>query len=155
MTRTVARPSDSATTARNASVNRPWKVLGNPSRPRGAGRLRPSSSALGEGVTDTTHRQDEGRRRRIVLDLVAQVGHMHVDGLLILVEGLVVAQQLEQLGPGVDAPRSRGEVAQDLELCRGQAHAPRAALDAPTLEVDQEVAVADHAATDRIRQVAV
>src|SRR5215471_4232151 len=116
MTRIVARPSDRMTTVRNATVSRPWKVRGKSRRSRWAGRRRPSSSALGEGVTDTTHRQDEGRRRRIVLDLVAQMGDVHVDRLLVLVEGLVVAQQLEQLGSGVDATRPRREMAQDLEL---------------------------------------
>src|SRR5262245_52477598 len=104
MTRIVARPSVSATTARNASVSRPWKVLGKSRRSRWVGRACPSSSsALGEGVTDTTHRQDEGRRCRVILDLVAQMRDVDIDGLLVLVQRLVIAQELEQLGPGVDA----------------------------------------------------
>ena len=61
---------------------------------------------------------------------------MDVDGLLVLVERLVVAQQLEQLAPAEDTAGPAGEVAQDLELGRGQRDAPRAALDAPALEVD-------------------
>src|SRR5579863_6050435 len=100
------------------SVSRAWNRRG---------RIRPSArrakrvgfrrrSALGEGVTGTTHRQHEGRHRRIVLDLVAQMAHMDVDRLLVLVERLVVAQQLEQLAPRVDAPGSAGEVAEDLEF---------------------------------------
>ena len=75
-------------------------------------------SALGEGVADTSDGQDEGRRGRVVLDLVAQVADVDVDRLLVLVERLVVAEQLEQLAAGVDAARPRGEVAQDLELGR-------------------------------------
>ena len=75
---------------------------------------------------------------------------MDVDGLLVLVERLVVAQQLEQLGAGVDPAGARGEVAQDLELGRGQADPPVAALDAPPLEVDEQVAVADDPATDGV-----
>ena len=63
-------------------------------------RARPARSALGEGVADTSDRQHEHRRRRIVLDLVAQMAHVDVDRLLVLVERLVVAQQLEQLARG-------------------------------------------------------
>src|SRR4249919_284682 len=101
----------SATTSRKASVSRAWKVRGK-SRRRPFGRLVRASgrSALGEGVADTSHRQDEGRRCGVVLDLVAQVAHVHVDGLLVLVERLVVAQQLEQLRAGIDPSRARGEV---------------------------------------------
>src|SRR5689334_609572 len=143
MTRIVASPSVSVTTARNASVRRPWNVLGNSRCSRWMGPRRPASSALGEGVADTTHRQDEGRRRRIVLDLVAKVGDVDVDRLLVLVERLVIAQQLEQLGSRVDAARSGCQVTQDLELRRGEADSPRTALDAAPLEVDEQVAVAD------------
>src|SRR5262245_37112343 len=107
-------------TATNATVNRPWKVRGIRWRSRAGIRERvaPAVSALGEGVPDTSDRQDEGRDGGVVLDLVAQVADVDVDGLLVLIERLVVAEQLEQLGSRVDAPRSRGEVAQDLELGR-------------------------------------
>ena len=73
-----------------------------PAQPtRQARRAAPAGrSALGEGVADTSHRQDERRRRRVVLDLVAQMADVDVDGLLVLVERLVVAQQLEQLASG-------------------------------------------------------
>src|SRR3954452_20090613 len=83
------------------------------------------------------------------------MAHVDVDGLLILVERLVVAQELEQLTPRVDAAGPRGEVAEDLELGRGQAPPPLAALDASTLEVDEEVAMADDPAAHRIRQIAI
>ena len=56
--------------------------------------------------------------RRVVLDLVAQVADVDVDRLLVLVERLVVAQQLEQLAAREDATGPGGEVAQDLELGR-------------------------------------
>ena len=46
-------------------------------------------------------------------------------------------------------------MAQDLELGRGQADPPVAALDAPPFEVDEQVAVADDAAADRVGEVAV
>ena len=77
---------------------------------------------------------------------------MDVDRLLVLVERLVVAQELEQLAAGVDAARAAGQVAQDLELGRRQADAAVAALDAPPLEVDQQVAVADDPAAGRRRR---
>ena len=82
-------------------------------RPRARGR-----SALGERVPDTADGLDEGGLRGVVLELVAQVAHVDVDRLLVLVERLVVAQQVEQLGAGVDPAGLAGEVAQDLELGR-------------------------------------
>lgn len=51
--------------------------------------------ALGEGVADATDRHYEGRHGRIVLDLVAEMADVDVDRLLVLVEGLVVAEELE------------------------------------------------------------
>ena len=77
---------------------------------------------------------------------------MDVDGLLVLVERLVVAQQLEELAAGVDAARPRRQVAQDLELGRGEADAPGAALDPPPLQVDDQVLVPDDPATGRVRR---
>ena len=38
--------------------------------------------------------------RRVVLDLVAEVADVDVDRLLVLVERFVVAEELEELGPG-------------------------------------------------------
>src|SRR6476661_3446025 len=146
----------SATTSRKASVSRAWHVRGK-SRRRPFGRwTRPSGrSALGEGVADTSHRQDEDGRRRVVLDLVAQVADVHVDGLLVLVERLVVAQQLEQLATGVDTAGSGREMAQDLELGRREADAPGPTLHAATLQVDDEILVADDPAAGGVREVAV
>src|SRR3954471_17864060 len=157
MTRTVTSASVSVTTNRKAPVRRPWNVRGRSRRNRPGMRARRSTgrSALGEGVPDTPHRQDEHRRRRVVLDLVPQVADVDVYRLLVLVEGLVVAQELEQLRAGVDPPGSRGEVSEDLEFGRRQAHPPVAALDAPPLEIDEQVSVSDDAATDRVREVAI
>src|SRR5262245_61754618 len=78
-----------------------------------------------------------------------------IDRLLVLVERFVVAEQLEELAAGVDAAGPRSEVAEDLELRRGEADAPVAALDAPALEVDDQVAVADHPPARGVAQVAV
>src|SRR6478735_2257181 len=105
MTRTVTSSRVRATTAMKAPVRRPWNVRGRSRRSRSGTRERRSAgrSALGERVADTSHRQDERRRRRVVLDLVAQMADVHVDRLLVLVERLVVAQQLEQLRAGVHA----------------------------------------------------
>jgi hypothetical protein len=114
-----------------------------------------AGSALGEGVPDTSHRQDERGIGRVVLDLLAQVADVDVDRLLVLVERLVVAQQLEQLAAGVDAARAAGEVAQDLELGRGQADPAGAALDAPALEVDDQVAMADDPPAAGVGELAV
>src|SRR4051794_7134062 len=156
-------------TPTKATVSRPWNVLGRSPRIAGGSRKRrreaaagrdaavdaPLGSALGEGVPDTSHRQDERRIGRVVLDLVAQMAHVDIDGLLVLVERLVVAQELEQLTSGVDAARPRSEVTEDLELGRRQAHPSLAALDAPPLEVDEEVAMTDDPAAHGIRQVAI
>src|SRR5690242_8029889 len=96
-------PSVSATIPTNAIVSRAWNVRGT-SRPNSRGSFLPRcASALGEGVPDTTHRLDERGRGRIVLNLVPQVAHVDVDRLLVLVERLVIAEQLEQFRAGVDA----------------------------------------------------
>src|SRR5262245_29250931 len=155
MTETSTRSR--AMTATKARVRRAWRLLGRILRMRRshAKRRSTSGSPLREGVTDATDGQDEGRRRRVVLDLLAQVADVHVDRLLVLVERLVVAQQLQQLGTGVDAARSRCQVAQDLELGRGQADPPGPALDAPPFQVDDEVAMAEHATPSGIGQIAV
>src|SRR5687767_9780119 len=142
-TRRPTSPSVTATTATKASVSLPWNVLGA------------RRSTLGKRVPDSTDRLDEGRMRGVVLELVAQVAHVDVDRLLVLVESLVIAQQVEELGAGVDAARLAGEVPEDLELGRGQADAALAALDAPPVEVDQQVLVADDATADRVGEVAV
>src|SRR3954469_2686208 len=144
-TNTVTSRSDRATTPANPSVRRPWSVFGqifrttagircgrcrrshlarSPSGSAGTGSpgaLEAPGSALGERVADTTHRHDEGGHGRIVLDLVAQMADMDVDRLLVLVERLVVAKKLEELAARVDAARAGSEVAEDLELGRGQA----------------------------------
>src|SRR4029078_7140734 len=104
----ATRPSVRATTPTNAIVRRAWNVRGTRRRPMRAS-VRPPPSAFGEGVADTAHRLDACRRGGIVLDLVAQVAHVDVDRLLVLVERLVVAEQLEQLGPGGRAAGPRGE----------------------------------------------
>src|SRR5687767_6017485 len=126
-------------------------------RRRRAGRDRRGTgrSALGERVAHATNGQDEGRRRRIVLDLLAQVADVDVDGLLVLVEGLVVAQQLEELATRVDAARPGCEVAQDFELRGGEADPSGATLDPPTLQVDDQVVVADDPPASRVREIAV
>src|SRR5215218_7697467 len=118
--------------------------------PRGS-----ATSALGELVAGATHGEHELRQRRIVLDLVAQVAHVDVDRLLVLVERLVVAQQLEELAPAEHAPRPAREMAEDLELRRGEADPARAPLDASPFKIDHEVPVPDHAAPGRVREVAV
>src|SRR4051812_13558456 len=157
MTRTVTSASVSVTTNRKAAVRRPWNVRGASRRNRPGIRARRSTgrSALGEGVPDTSYREDEHRRGRVVLDLVPQVADVDVDGLLVLVEGLVVTQQLEQLGAGVDPAWPRRKVPEDLELRRGQADPAVTALDPASLEVDEQVAVTDDASPHGVREVAV
>src|SRR6185503_11157028 len=162
-TKIVTRSSVRATTPAKPSVSRPWSVFGPSRRIRVGIRCRrwPASAsalaelALGEGVADTTDRHDERGRRRVVLDLVAEMADVDVDRLLVLVERLVVAQELQQLTPRVHAPRPRGEMTEDLELGRRQADPPIAALDTAALEVDHEVAVADHPPAGGVAQVAV
>src|SRR5262245_41573663 len=101
MTRKLTSASATATTATKPSVSRPWNVRGvtrrAPPRTTRGIRSRRARSALGEGVADTTDRHDEARLRRVILELVAQVAHMDVDRLLVLIERLVVAEQLQEL----------------------------------------------------------
>ncbi len=68
-------------------------------RPHEAHQAR---STLREGVAGAADGQDERRIPRIVLQLLAQVADVDVDGLLILVQCLVVADELQQLPPGED-----------------------------------------------------
>src|SRR5439155_25863290 len=70
-----------------------------------------SLSALGEGVADSPHGQDEGGRGGIVLDLLAKVADVDVDRLLVVVECLIVAEELEELGPRVDPAGPAREMA--------------------------------------------
>src|SRR5688572_9132553 len=85
-------------------------------------------SVLGEGISDAPHRSDVAGLRRVRLDLVADVADVDVDGPLVLLQRVVVvAHELEQLRPRVDAPWARGEVAEEVELCGGEADALRAA----------------------------
>src|SRR5689334_3478324 len=148
MTIGATRSSVRATTPMNANVSRVWNDCGTLGRrcrgsrrgahpesnaggePAAAGSVPRGSatSALGELVAGSADGQDELRQRRIVLDLVAQVAHVDVDRLLVLVEGLVVAQQLEQLAAAEHAARALRKVAQDLELGGGQRNPARAAL---------------------------
>src|SRR6266536_6633994 len=113
-------PRVRTTTPTNASVSRACRVRGT-IRPGRAPRRRRSPrpcprtlsadeidgsasvtgmtagrSALGERVADSPDGKDEGRRRGVVLDLLAQMAHVDVDGLLVLVERLVVAEKLER-----------------------------------------------------------
>src|SRR5262249_11717779 len=110
-------------------------------------RIRALPSALGEGVPGAPDREDERGVARVVLELLAQVAHMDVDGLLVLVQRLVVAHQLQQLAAREDPAGTRREVAQDLELGGRERDAPGAPLDPPPLEVDDQVLVADLPAT--------
>src|SRR5215208_4046890 len=144
MTNTETSARVSATTPANATLRRIRRI-----------RRRCGTSALGECVTDASNRHDERRSGGIVLDLVAEVAHVDVDRLLVLVERLVVAQELEQLAAGVDAARPRREVAEDLELRRRQADPTLPALDAPSFEVDDEIAVTDDPSAGCVAEVAV
>jgi hypothetical protein len=95
----------SAVTPANASVSRAWNVRGMTRRPgRSLRRSEPDpaagvASALGEGVAGSPHGQHELGLRGVVLDLVPEMADVHVDRLLVLVECLVVAEQLQELAP--------------------------------------------------------
>src|SRR5664280_939487 len=151
-----------ATSATTMSVSRARNDRGTmrprrrtPRRGASAWPLTPGASALDERVPDSPHGQDEDRRRRVVLDLLAKVADVDVDRLLVLVERLVVPQELQQLAPRVDAPGAGGEMPQDLELGRREVDLAACALDAPALQVDEEVVVAQDAPAPGIGEVAV
>src|SRR5579862_2913283 len=131
MTPTKTSSKVSATTPEKAIVSRAANVRGRSGRSqlRILRRAPIGRSALGEGVARTSDGEDEDRQRRIVLDLLAQVADVDVDRLLVLVEGLVVTEQLEELAPRVDPARPAGQVAEDLELRCGQGDPALAALD--------------------------
>src|ERR1035437_8833735 len=195
---TDTMPTARAKTRTNASVRRPWNVLGRAretgtdkprrrrmarSRDKGVGacdavpgagdldgvagaalpeeeldllRFRPGdTSALREGVPRAADRQDEPRAGWIVFQLLAQVADVDVDRLFVLVQRLVIADELQQLAAGGDAAGLAGEGAQYLQLGAGQGDAPAAALDAPPLQIYQQVAVAEQAASAGIGQIAV
>src|SRR5687768_15695389 len=130
-----------ATTARKARTSRARRPVAKRGISRRIGALRAAlwTLAFGERVAGAAQRQDEGRVGRIVLELLAQVADVDVDRFLVLVEGLVVAHELEQLTPREDAARLRRQVAQDLELGCREADPAVAALDAAPLEIDQQV----------------
>ncbi len=115
-----------------------------------------SRSVLGERIADPSHRPDVARLGGIRLDLVADVADVDVDGALVRFERVVVvADELEQLGAGEDAARLGGEVAEQVELRRGEVDPLPVARDAPALEVDDEVAAAQGAAAPDLGQLAV
>ena len=80
---------------------------------------------------------------------------MHIDRLLVLVQGFIVAQELEQLRAGVDTTRTARQMAQDLELGRSKADPALATLNASSLEVDEQVMVADYPAARGVGQIAI
>src|SRR4051794_25022185 len=118
-------------------------------------RRLPGGLPLGERVAGATDGQDECWFGWIVLDLLAKVTDVDVDRLLVLVERFIVAHEFEQLTAREHAARPRGEVAQDLELGRGQADASCAALHAPALEVNDQVGVPDQSAARGVSEIAV
>src|SRR5450756_532968 len=118
-------------------------------------RLRPVAiSALREGVPRAADRQDEPRVGWIVLQLLAQVADVDVDSLLVLIQGLVVADELEQLAPRVDAPRATRQMAQYLELGRRQRDAAVAALTSPPLQIYEVGGVTEESPAVGIREIA-
>src|SRR5947207_5185545 len=127
-----ATPSVRATIPARPSVSRAWKVRGSvrltfranraggPARREAAAGSAVSTtsscgpaasvldSALGECVADSSDGQHERRSGRVVLDLLPEVADMDVDRLFVLVEGGVVAQELEEFRARLVAVRSRG-----------------------------------------------
>ena len=90
----VTDPTGGATGSDASGVNRAAASDGV-DEPNGAGGS--PRSAFGECVSGATDSQDECGRRRIVLDLVAEMADMDVDRLLVLVERLVITEQLQEL----------------------------------------------------------
>src|SRR6476620_7204947 len=70
-------------------------------------------------IANAAHGQHQFRLLGVPLDLLAQVGDVHVAGPLVAVE-LGLPELLHDLGPGEDLPWPGDEEAQQLELRAGQ-----------------------------------
>src|SRR6185503_16089755 len=80
-----------------------------------------------EAVADAAHRADQQRRRRVALELLAQVPDVHVDRPLLAVIGRI-PDALEQRAAREHAAGRAHQRAQDLELHIGELYGLAIAL---------------------------
>src|SRR5215208_1597082 len=127
--------TSSATSATLASTSTS-RTFRRCSSPRSEAIRPEGGSVFAECIAHAPHRPDVARLGGIGLDLVANVADMNVDGPLVGLQRLIVADQLQQLGAGVDATRATGHMAQQVELGRGQRDALPVTGHASSLQVD-------------------
>ena len=99
-----------------------------------------------ELVPHPMHGDEVARVRRLVLDLLAQLGHVHVDGAGER-DRVVAPDRVEQLLAGDHLAPVLGEVLEQPELARRQVDRPVALGGLVALEVDGDVAEREAART--------
>src|SRR4029078_6023936 len=112
-------------------------------------------SILAECIAHAPHRLDVARLGGIRLDLGADVADVHVDRPLVGLQCLVIADELQQLAARVDTARAARQVAQQVELGRGQRDALAITRNPAALEVDHQVTTSQRAAGLRVGELAV
>src|SRR5919201_4295647 len=99
--------------------------------------------SIPEALAHRAYRQDELRLLRILLELLAQMAHVDVDGARLAVVG-AAPERLEQHLPRVDPARVRRHRAQDLELDVRELHRLVSDAHRPLADVDHEPVRRDH-----------
>src|SRR6186997_2537146 len=99
---------------------------------------------LPEPVADPAHGEQVLRLLRVLLQLLAQVADVDVDGARVAVVG-VAPDVLEQGLAGEDAPRRTRERAEDLELDVGDFDLLGVEGDHAAVEVDRQLVARDRA----------
>src|SRR5690606_3155835 len=107
----------------------------------GCRRWRPSCRRLDE-IAHTAHGVDE-RRKPVALDLLAQVGDVDLDDARTTLD-VVAPDAIEDLQLADDAPRVAHQIAQQLELLRGELDAATRAGDLVALLVERQIAHPQH-----------
>src|SRR4030095_8162074 len=100
------------------------RAYNNPATSRASGRasqiprrFAPREASADEAVTHAVDRDDVLGLGRVALDLLAQRGHVHVDGARLQHAG-IAPDVLEQLAARDERPAVFDEVAQQLEIAR-------------------------------------
>src|SRR5207248_4823520 len=119
-----------AMTATKLAVTRDWSE-------------RSTALALGEGVAGAAHGQDVMRLVGPIFQLLAQVADVDGDGRLVAEPVAIVTHGPQEGLAREDAAGVAGQLAQDLELGRGQLDRAAGPCHAVPLHVDDEVTAHD------------